>query len=620
MLITFLVLLATLVFFIINVVRSDIVALCALVLLMLFGILTPTEALSGFSSSVLIMMIGLFVVGGAIFQTGLAKNISSRFLRLAGKSQTRLFVLVILGTALMGGFISNTGTIAIMMPIVVSMASTSGISPSRILMPLAFAGSLSGTLTLIGTPPNLVVHETLVAAGYKGLSFFSFLPVGVISITLGIILLLPLSKLLIKKDEKRETDKHGKSLSDLTVEYQIAKNLYRLKVPQKSVAADRKLRELTIPAKYGVRVLEIRRRPGSQGLFSSTTVEQKLAEAETVILAEDVLYVSGNFTNVQHLANDYRLNIMDAGPTEEKKPEFAGKIRFDTIGIAEVILMSKSKLVNLKVGKSGFYEKYKVSILGIQRGRNYILQDLREVKMHPGDVLLVHGEWQSIERLSDDHDSEDMVVVGQPLREAPKTKLGKEVTAALVMLLMVTAMALEAVPTVTAVLVAAVLMVLTGCFRNAEDAYNSINWQSIVLIGSMLPVGIALEKTGAISLVTQGLVNGVGGYGPHALLIGIYFCTSLMTLFISNTATAVLFAPIGLQAATSISASPVPFMFAVAIAASMCFAVPFSTPPNALVMSAGRYTFMDYIKVGLPMQIIFGIVMVIALPLLFPFG
>jgi di/tricarboxylate transporter len=593
------------------------VALGALVLLMLFGILTPAEALSGFSSSILIMMIGLFVVGGAIFQTGLAKNISSRILRLAGDSQTRLFVLVILGTSLIGGFISNTGTIAIMLPIVVSMASVSGASSSRLLMPLAFAGSLGGMLTLIGTPPNLIIHETLVEAGHKGLSFFSFLPVGIICITLGTILLLPLSKLLIKKDEKNESHKHGKSLSDLTSEYRIAQNLYRLKVAPESAVAGRKLRDLAIPVKYGAHVLEIRRRIAAYGLFSSTTVEQYVAEAETVILANDTLYVSGNFANILQFAGDCGLKLMDAVHAEEETPVFAGKLRFDSIGIAEVIIMSNSNLVNLKVSESGFYEKYKVNIVGIQRRKNYILQNLRDEKMQPGDVLLVHGEWKNIERLSGD--SDDLVVVGQPLREAPKTKRGREVTAALIMLLMITSMVVEIVPVVTSVLVAAILMVLTGCFRNVEDAYQSISWQSVVLIGSMLPVGIALEKTGATNLIAQGLVGGIGDYGPYILLTGIYFATSMLTLFISNTATAVLFAPIALQAAIAIEASPIPFMFAVTVAASMCFASPFSTPPNALVMSAGRYTFIDYVKVGLPMQIIFGVVMVFALPLLFPF-
>jgi len=616
-LVTFIILLITIILFVSNAVRSDIAALGALVLLMLFGILTPAEALSGFSSGILIMMIGLFVVGGAIFQTGLAKAISGRILNLAGDSQKRLFILVIIGTSLIGGFISNTGTIAIMLPIVVSMASASGASTSRILMPMAFAGSLGGMLTLIGTPPNLIVHETLVEAGYKGLSFFSFLPVGAICIALGVILLLPLSRLLVKKDEKRDNDKQGKSLSDLAAEYRIAQNLYRLKVRQDSATTGVKLRELGIPAKYGVHVLEIRRRVTAEGIFAGTTVEQYIAEAETVILARDTLYISGNFADIQRLTEDYGMDIVDAGETEDETPEFKGKLRFDSIGIAEVIILPKSNLVNLKVRESGFYEKYKVSILGIQRRKDYILHNLRDEKIQPGDVLLVQGEWQNIERLS--YDSNDWVVVGQPLREAPRTKRGRALTAALIMLLMITSMALEFVPPVTSVLVAAVLMVLTGCFRNAEDAYQSINWQSVVLIGSMLPVGIALEKTGAINLVTQGLVDGIGGYGPYVLMTGIYFSTSLLTLFISNTATAVLFAPIALQAAAAVEVSPIPFMFAVTVAAGMCFASPFSTPPNALVMSAGRYTFMDYIKVGLPMQIIFGIVMVIVLPFLFPF-
>jgi di/tricarboxylate transporter len=216
-------------------------------------------------------------------------------------------------------------------------------------------------------------------------------------------------------------------------------------------------------------------------------------------------------------------------------------------------------------------------------------------------------------------DSTKLVVVGQPLLEAPTTLDHKAPIAAAILLLMVVSMVLELVPTVASVMIAAICMTLSGCFRNVEDAYKTINWQSIVLIGSMLSMSIALEKTGAVTLITQGLVSSLGSYGPYVLIAGIYFATSLFTMFISNTATAVLFAPIALNAAIATGVSPVPFLFAVTVAASMCFASPFSTPPNALVMSAGRYTFIDYIKVGLLLQIIFGIVMIIVLPLLFPF-
>ena len=214
------------------------------------------------------------------------------------------------------------------------------------------------------------------------------------------------------------------------------------------------------------------------------------------------------------------------------------------------------------------------------------------------------------------------MVLGEPLQEAAKVTLDhKAPIAALIMIAMIVAMVVESIPVapVTAVLVAAVLMVVTGCVRSMEAAYKTINWQTIVLFAAMLPMSIALEKTGVSEMISGAMVRGLGSSSPYILMAGVYAVTSLMTIFISNTVTAVLMAPIALQCAVGIGVSPVPFMFAVTVAASMCFASPFSTPPNALVMSAGQYTFMDYVKVGLPLQILMGVVMVLILPLLFPF-
>ena len=242
------------------------------------------------------------------------------------------------------------------------------------------------------------------------------------------------------------------------------------------------------------------------------------------------------------------------------------------------------------------------------------------MKIMSGDVLLVQGVWNDIARLTSE--DEQWVVLGQPLAEAAKVTLDyKAPVAAAVMVAMVAMMVFDFIPVapVTAVLIAAVLMILTGCFRTVEAAYKTINWESIVLIAAMMPMSVALTNTGASALVSQSLVNALGTFGPYALLAGIYFTTSLLTMFISNTATAVLMAPIAMSAASSVGIAPHAFLFAVAVAASMCFASPFSTPPNALVMQAGRYTFMDYIRVGLPLQVIMGVVMVFVLPLLFPF-
>lgn len=599
--------------------RSDIIALCSLIALMVCGILTPEEALSGFSNNVVIMMVGLFVVGGAIFQTGLAKMISSRILKLAGNSELKLFLLVMLVTASIGAFVSNTGTVALMLPIVVSLANNAGTNPSRLLMPLAFASSMGGMMTLIGTPPNLIISDTLFHAGYEPLSFFSFTPVGAICIITGTLVLLPLTKWFLSRKEKSDQNAGtGKSLTQLAKEYRLSSNLYRLSVPSDSKALGRTIVDLDVRNVYHLNVLEIRRIDTEQHKFLKT-VTQKQASANTIIKSGDVLYVTGNISSVNRFAEDFGLELMD-----EHSAELASasqkKLAFYNIGIAEILLMSSSKIVNMRVKEAGFRDKFNVNVLGIKRRKEYILNNLGNTVMHSGDVLLVQGAWPDIARLS--KDDTEWVVLGQPLEEAQKVTLDYMApVAAIIMVAMIAMMVFDFIPVapVTAVMIAAMLMVMTGCFRNVEAAYKTINWETIVLFAAMLPMSLALEKTGVSDYIANALAGGLGTYGPMLMMAGIYFATSLMTMFISNTVTAVLMAPIALQSATQIGVSPVPFLFAVAVAASMCFASPFSTPPNALVMKAGQYTFMDYIKVGLPLQVIMGIVMVIVLPLLFPF-
>jgi len=618
MIITLIILALSAVFFVRGKVRSDLVALCALVLLLIFHILTPEEAFSGFSNNVVIMMVGLFVVGGAIFQTGLAKMISGRILKLAGTSELRLFVLVMVVTSAIGAFISNTGTVALMLPIVVSLAVGAKMNPSRLLMPLAFASSMGGMMTLIGTPPNLVIQDALVGAGFKPLSFFSFLPVGVVCVTVGTLVLLPLTKIFLskKKEKHSPTGNRGKSLDELVKEYQLADNLFRLKVIGTSRLMGQTIAELDIRNRYALNIHEIRRETASQSKLLKS-INQNLADPNLHLQVNDLLYVVGDFSKVRAFAEDYMLEIMDYRTTEDGK---SGTLDFYEIGIAEIVLMPSSKLINHEVKDSGLRAKFNVNVLGIRRKREYILHNLKDERMHSGDVLLVQGTWNDIARLS--REDAEWVVLGQPLEEAAKVTLDyKAPLAGAIMLLMVVMMVFDFIPVapVTAVMIAGILMVVTGCLRNMEAAYKTINWESIVLIAAMLPMSLALEKTGTSEYISNSLVNGLGAYGPVALLAGIYFTTSLMTMFISNTATAVLLAPIALHSAVQLGVSPYPFLFAVAVGSSMCFASPFSTPPNALVMPAGRYTFMDYVKVGLPLQVILGVIMVFVLPLLFPF-
>jgi di/tricarboxylate transporter len=619
MLTTLIVLAVAAAFFVWGKIRSDIVAICVLLTLMLRGVLTPEEALSGFSNSIVIMMVGLFVVGGGIFQTGLAKMIGTRILKLAGNSEKKLFLLIMLTTAGIGSFVSNTGTVALMLPIIISLAAAANTDSRRLLMPLAFASSMGGMMTLIGTPPNLIIHGALVDAGYEGLSFFSFLPVGLITLTLGIITLWPMSKMLVlnkTKGNDLKKSNEGK-LAQLSQEYQLAQNLYRVKVNDDSLLVDKMLRNLSITERFGISILEIRR--DLQKRFHKT-VNQDVAGPGNTICSNDILYVLGDFANVEDFVKENRLSLVDVHQTEAKALSVseAGGMDFGEIGIAEVVLLSNSKLVGKLVKESGFRNLYNVNILGVQRQNEYILKDVKDEEMQAGDVLLVQGKWKDIGEL--DESENEWVVVGRPMEEAEKVPLSSRApVAAAIMVAMVVVMAFNILPPVVAVMIAAILMVLTGCLRTVEAAYKTINWQSIVLFAGMIPLSIAMEKTGASAMISGGIISGLGDYGPVVVLAGIYLGTSLLTMFISNTATAILFAPIALQSAVMLDVSPLPFLFAVTVGASMCFASPFSTPPNALVMSAGRYSFMDYVRIGLPLQLIYAVVMIVVLPLLFPF-
>ena len=607
---TLIILFITIVMFIAGKVRSDIVALCALSALLIFGILTPEEAFSGFSSTVVIMMAGLFVVGGAIFQTGLAKAVSQKIMKLAGESDLRLFLLVVLVTAGIGAFVSNTGTVALMMPIVVSMATQTGTRPARLLMPLAFASSMGGMLTLIGTPPNLVIQDALTEAGYEPLKFFSFFPVGVICIAVGIIVMLPLCRMFLnkKKSTNSADNTQVKTLDNLVEEYRLANGVCRYQLTSESTIKEKSVAELDLSNRYGLSILEVRNEKADRsGLLR--TVTQSIATPEMLLSSGDIIYLMGDKAKMDIFARESKVKKLDNN-----------NIDFYDLGIAEIVLMPESKLIGTTIRNSGFRERYSINVLGIKRSTDYIINGLPEERLRSGDVLLVQGKWSNISRL--DKEETDWVVLGQPEKNAQEVTLNyKAPMAAVIMLVMVAAMVFDFIPVapVTAITVAGLLMVLTGCLRSVEAAYKTINWESIVLIAAMMPMSIALEKTGTSALVSDALVQSLGSAGPTVLLCGIYFTTSLLTMFISNTATAVLMAPIAMTSALEIGVSPYPFLFAVTLGASMCFASPFSTPPNALVMHAGEYTFSDYIKVGLPLQVIIGIVMTFVLPLLFPF-
>jgi di/tricarboxylate transporter len=455
-----------------------------------------------------------------------------------------------------------------------------------------------------------VIQEALTSAGYEPLGFFSFTPIGLICIVVGIIVLLPLSKIFLYKDKEAKKSKNSntKSLDELAAEYNLNKDLRRYRITSQSAIKNKTLAELDMRSKFGLTIVEIRNEKADKsGILKN--IRQSLAGPDSILSADDIVYITGDTNMMDKFAEENRLEMLDNN-----------NIDFYDIGIAEIVLMPTSRLIGYKIINAGFREKYSINILGIKRSDNYIRDGLTDIKLQAGDVLLVQGKWSNISEL--DNEENDWVVLGQPEKQASQVTLNyKAPLAAIIMISMIAMMVFDFIPVapVTAVIIAGLLMVLLGCFRNVESAYKTINWESIVLIAAMMPMSTALEKTGTSAMISQSLVSALGSMGPMVLLAGIYFTTSLLTMFISNTATAVLMAPIAMTSATQIGASPYPFLFAVTLGASMCFASPFATPPNALVMKAGEYKFSDYIKVGLPLQIMIGVIMTFVLPLIFPF-
>lgn len=609
--ITFSILAISIVLFISNRIRADLVALLALLAFVITGILEPNEALVGFSNSVVIMIAGLFVVGAGIVRTGLAQSAGNLLLKWSGKSEQKLFILLLIITGSVGAFMSNTGTVALMLPIVISIAISINSSPSKYLIPLSYISSLSGLLTLIATPANLIVSQVLVDNGYEKLGFFEITPVGIVAIIIGILYFVVARNVVLPKGNKKDTGGAGHKLSpkQLAIDYELGGNLHRLKVPEDSLMIGKKLTDLKLPAKYHLAILKIDRK-STEGINLLPMTYQEMAGPLSTVQARDVLYIQGSLERTEELARDYKLDVDD----DDSMPDV---LVSKQLGIAEVLLTPHSTLVNETVASIKFREKYNLNILGINRKGDYVLSEMADVRLRFGDALLVQGAWEEIELLA--KTTNDVVVIGQPKEHASMAAAsGKAPIAGAIMLFMIILMISELFPAVISVLIGAVLMVVTGCLRNMDDAYGKMNWESIILIAAMLPMATALENTGGMVILSEGIIDLLGGFGALGVLAGIYFITMVFGQFISNTATAVLFAPIAMTAALSMGANPYTFLIAIAVSSSMAFATPVASPTNALVMTAGGYKFFDFVKAGIPLQLVMFVVMMIVIPIFFP--
>ena len=589
----------------------DVVALLSMISLFVFGILDSKETLSGFSNPTVIMIAALFIIGEGLAQTGWTAQAGQKFVEWAGRSFPKLLIILTVGSGVLSGFVSNTGTVATLLPVTISSAWKMGTLPSKVLMPVAFGSNTGGLLTLTGTPPNIIVSNALVETGKEGFSFFEF---GLIGLPLLIIALVYFRyvghKLLPKNQTNNKPVDIDSTLHNWIESYKIDDDYYRLRVRSLSPLIGTTFSHWDFERKYNVQVIRLKRRHPNRLKGTRPFIEFPTPSDD--IRYHDIITVKGETEAINRLIT-FRLGLL---PLEPIQDELKHNLINQEVGMTEVLVTPKSFLVGRKIKLGNYFKRFGVQLLAASRNNKPYLE--KEIVVRAGDGFIIRGIWEDIENLKQQH--ENLVIVGSPEGMAKNVEnlTTKSYIAMGALVLMIVLLVLKIVPGSIAALISAGIVVLTGCIPISK-AYNSISWTSVIMIGAMIPMGIALQKTGTATLIANNLVNFLGEIHPIMLLGGIFLLTTAFSQVINNSATAVLMAPIALIAAQTLNISPEPFMIVVAISASTAFLTPVGTTTNAMVMSAGGYKFIDYLKVGAPLLLLFLIVTLLLVPIIWPF-
>lgn len=599
---------AAIVMFVINRPRMDAVGLIMIVAMPLTGVVTIRETTLGFADSSIIVLAALFVVGEGLSRTGVTRQISDWIIRTAGGDETRVIVLIMVSAALLGILMGSTGVVALFVPIAQRIAQSAKIPPGRIMMTLAYAALTSGMLALVATPVNLVINTEMVRQNIAPFGFFGITPFGIPMLGLAIGYMLLVRKWLPDRRSAADAAAGGApSLRTWIEQYGLADREYRVRVTGASPLVGRRLAELDLRG-HGVNLLAIER-------TRRFVTEMIRPGARTEIEAGDILLVDSlrEKATAEELARQYALEMLSLDPGGTYFTD-----RSQQIGMIEVMLPPQSTLVGSTIRAAEVRTEYGLTVIGLRRGRRIFDRDFPDQELRTGDTLLLVGFWRDITRLA--AHGGDVIALNQPaefdevLPAAGKAPFAIG-SAALMVLLMITGI----VPTEHAALIGALLMGLFGCIDMASS-YRAINWQTVVLIAGMLPFSVALQRTGAVDLAAEAMLAAVGESSPRVVMAALFIITAVMGLFISNTATAVLILPLGLQLAAGLHASPYPFAMMVALAASSAFMTPVSSPVNMLVVAPGGYAFGDFVKFGVPFTIVAMIVSVLMVPVLLPFN
>jgi di/tricarboxylate transporter len=595
---------AAIVMFVINRPRMDAVGLLMMAMLPFTGVLTMNEAIAGFADPAVVLLALLFVVGEGLVRTGTAQRIGDMLNARAGGNETLLLVLLMVACAGLGSFMSGTAVVAIFIPIALRICQTTGAAPSSLMMPLSVAALISGMMTLVATAPNLVVSAELVRQGHEGFSFFAFTPFGLPILVLAIGYML-FARRLLPDRRPPGTDSHRPpSLRDWVQTYALAGRAFRVRILPGSPLVGRRLEQLEL-RKEGINILAIER----QARFDTEIIRP---DGTTELRAGDLVLIDARSApeRAQQLREELRVDVL---PLEGSDYFFD---RSQQIGMVEAIVPPDSPLVGTTVLDARIRAEHRLTVIGLRHGSKPVAEGLLEEQLRAGDTLLLTGFWSDIAK--QEADSRGLVVLNMPAEWAEVLPAAGRAPAAVAILALTVGLMISGwVTNVHAALIGCLLM---GVFRCVDlpSAYSAISWKSLVLIVGMLPFSLALQRTGGVDLAADAVVALAGAASPRVLLGVIFVITAMLGLFISNTATAVLMAPVALAIAKEIGVSPYPFAMTVALAASAAFMTPVSSPVNTLVVGPGGYTFGDFVKIGVPFTVVVMLVTILLVPVILP--
>jgi di/tricarboxylate transporter len=565
----------------------DMTSLLVLLALPLSGLLSVEEAFSGFSNPAVITVAAMFIISDGITHTGAMGRMGERMLRLAGNSETRLVAVIMASVALFSAFINNIGSTAVLMPVVIGMARKINLSPSKLLIPLAFGSLLGGVCTLVGTPPNILMNILLQQYSGESFSMFSYTPVGLAIAAVGIGYMAFLGRRLLPQR------KSGK----LTEEYQVKEYITEVAIAEESPLSGMTIAKSGLERDFNLKVRAILR--GRQKI-PRPRGNRKLREGDTLLL-------EGNPEGILKVMKTKGLELI---PERDNPPP--GKPDQEMV-VVEAALSPNCGLVSRTLSQVRFRESHGLNVLAIWRQGAPLVKQVDRVVLKFGDVLLLQGVKERIVHLGKEHGF--LLLGGVPqVRYRPRRAPFALATLAIVVLLAASGV----MPIMLAASLGALSMVVSRCLT-VKEAYESVDWSIILLIAGTLPLGLALEKSGAAVLLAEGILGVLGPFGPWVVLAAFFLLTSLLTELMSHAAAAVLIAPIVFHAALELGADPKPFFMAVAVAASSCFMTPIGHQSNALVMGPGGYRFFDYTRVGAPLNTLVWLIGSLLIPLVFPF-